>query len=226
MKLLKTLWMPLALAIACLQTGAATPLTNADISTGDCEQNCFAWVLFGDDVFFVWKGEQHPQLVLALGPADGDNVNRMRAKMDFTPVPGELYTGNCLANCEAVVVLANVEVTVRRDGEGDIQATWARELDTGRNYQAPKNLPLDVLFRGQDVSPTAKDAAICVGGGGTGPGDVECRTTTVYEVLACYCIPGEVVWVGVIKTVDCHGNVLEAQAFEYRLPKWLEGCLC
>lgn len=229
MKLLKTLWIPLVLAIVCPQTRAAVPLANADISTGDCEQHCFAWVLLGDDMFFVWKGEQHPQLVLPLGPADGENVRRMRAKFAFKPVPGELYTGDCLANCETVVALANIELTVRRDGEGYIQATWARALRAGRagrGYQAPKTLPLDAILRGQDASPPAKDAASCTGGGGTGPGDVECRNTIIYEVLTCICTVTEVVWIGVTKTVDCLGNILDAESFEHRLPIRLKGCLC
>lgn len=228
MKLSKTIWLPLALAIGCAQNGTAAPLANADISAGDCERNCLAWVLLSDDAFFVWKGEQHPQLVLSLGPADGENVKKMRAKMGFTLVRGELHTGDCLANCEAAAVAANLELTVRRDGEGQIQAVWARSVGDGRGYRAPKPPPSGALS-GQDTATlaiSAVDPAICTGGGGTGLGDVECRATVVHEVLRYRCTAQEVNWIGVKETVDCQGNILDAQAFQYRLPNLLEGRLC
>ena len=226
MKLSKTIWLPLALAIACAQNGTAAPLANADISAGDCERSCFAWVLLGNDVFFVWKGEQDPQLVLSLGPADGENVKGARATMAFTPVRGELHTGDCLANCEAVVLVANLELTVRRDGEGEIQAIWARSVSVGRGYQATKAAPPGVIGRGENTAVHAQDLGICTIGEGAGLGDVGCRDTDVHEILSCYCIEQELIWIGVMKTVDCRGGILDAQTFEYRLPILVAGCLC
>ncbi len=226
MRLLKNLWMPLALAIAHLQAGVAAPLANADISAGECEQNCFAWVLLGNDVFFVWKGEQHPQLVLPLGPADGESVSRARAKIAFTPVRGELRTDDCVADCETAVVAANMELTVRRGSEGGIKAIWARAVGTGRGYQAAKTVQLGPVAGGQGAAGTAKDAAGSTAETAVGPRDVECRGTVVHELHNCHCIGEEIVLIGAKLTVDCRGNALDVQAPGYRLPLSVAGCIC
>ncbi len=220
MRLLKALCIPLTLALAGAESASAGPLLNADISAGACEKNCGEFVLLGDDLFFVWKGEEHPNVVLRYGPKDGENAMKLAA----TPVPGELNTQDCVASCEVDVLVANLKLTVRRDGDGEIEAICARPLADSHFQEAktarglPPALPGSAKRLGQ-----AQSAAQCVSNR-TGPGNWECREMEVWNEYGCYCIKGEVVLTGSWDTVGQAGNVLDLRTGKYHMPKDARPC--
>lgn len=230
MKLRKCfVWTPIALllSVAGLPAASAETLRNEDINAGDCEKNCVQYVLLGADLFFVWKGEERPMLVVPFGPADGENA-RKEQNRGAVPVRGELNTGECVQACEALVRTANVELLVRRDGDGVIERIWVDVLDTGR-VRRVRGAPGASPGGPQSSLGGGDGAGVCVGGGGTGPGDGECsRTTEVWVRHSCHCLAEEIIWIGEIQTLDCRGNIVDVRATEYRLPRHaVDGrCIC
>ena len=220
MKLLKALCIPLTLALAGAESASAGPLLNADISAGACEQNCGEFVLLGDDLFFVWKGEERPNVVLRYGPKDGENAMKLAA----TPVRGELNTQDCVASCEVDVLVANLKLTVRRDGDGEIEAICARPLADIHFQGAKTRRGLPPALPGSAKRPgQAQSAAQCASNGAR-PGNGECRETEVWDEYACHCIKGEVVLIGSWLTVGQAGNVLGVRTGKYNMPKDARPC--
>lgn len=116
---------------------AEEPLRNADISAGDCEKDCIAHVLFGTDLFLLWKGEEVPSLLLPLGPVPSENAEALP-----TVVRGEINTRDCVASCEKALLVADLELTVQRDGDGEIAAVGARKVRFGNLRLVPDGLAM------------------------------------------------------------------------------------
>lgn len=219
MKPLEMLFIPLLLLFAGAHAAAGEPLLNADISAGDCEQDCTAVLLLGKDQFLLWKGDKRPKLLLPLGPAPSE--------VPPTTVRGEINTDDCVASCEKDLLVADLELTVRRDADGHISGVWVREVRLGTVHRIPAGAkPMQspaVPKQDPKAAVNGPTQGSCVGGRGTGPGDVECRITRTFLVQGAACVRTSdgnwwLVVTGVWVTFDCVGRILDRQPMEYVMP--------
>ena len=216
--------------LACMSAAAfavgAEPfaLNNNDISAGDCEKNCEAAVLLAGKLFMVRKGAERPALFLQ-PVQDTDYARDLRAEA----VPGELNTDDCVASCEKQLEVADVTVTARRDDEGELVGVWITDVRFGGIFKKAKTSygPPPAQPSAEEIEklrgPVAAEGRKCVGGGGTGPGDVcpdhwttivHPSTTTLTHVVTIY----------VFQYVDCLGKIWEIQAADSRVPKGAGSC--
>lgn len=227
MNLIKVLLLCCALPGALSAAAAPFTLTNEDISAGDCEKDCMRFVLVADEVIFVWKGAEQPKLFLPFGNRnDGPNADSLPDLLgDIVPIPGELNTDDCVASCEKELLVADLELTARRDDDGHISAIWVREVHYGGIHKRAKvmrGFPSAALDPNQSAALDVGVSQSCTGSGGTGPGDGECRERRVMDVHSTRCIvDGGISWlvmVGEWLTVDCVGTILGQETFTYRMP--------
>lgn len=206
------------LSAAAFAVGAEPfALNNDDISAGDCEKNCEAAVLLAGKVFVVRKGAERPALFLQ-PVQDTDHARDLRAEA----VPGELNTDDCVASCEKQLEVADVTVTARRDDEGELVGVWITDVRFGGIFKKVKR-GLPPGFGLPPAQPNAEDieaslgsaaeGRVCMGGGGTGPGDV-CPEHWVIVHLDRSCIARVVVDVYQFRYVNCRGDILTAFTVE------------
>lgn len=172
---------------------ALAPVCAASLDTGDCVHDCAAFVQLGDQMVVVWK-DSAAQIkdVFPLGAAT------QAEKFGWRLVQSDIDTGDCVADCSTLVFLGPKATVVSRGATGEMTRVFF-----------PHPVSADERGR-QEVAAADGRTPVraLMGGGGTGPGDPECPTIIVVDVLKCHCTAEEVIWHVETRHEDCYGNVI------------------